>query len=73
MIVQPTTLVDPTRALEGEGSADEEAAKIFVNADAWLNHPHALLGGRTPQKCIDDGDEYLVRDLLRQIRFIGHS
>ena len=67
------TSINPRAKLEGEDSPEKEAAKLFENPDEWLSHPHPLLGGRTPRDCVKQGDEYAVRNLLRQIRFVGQS
>lgn len=32
-----------------------------------------MLGGRSPQQCVDAGDEQAVWDLLRNIKYIGQT
>jgi uncharacterized protein (DUF2384 family) len=71
-VVQARRL-DPTERLPGEGSLLDEARKIFADADQWMHTAHPLLGGRTPQDCIDGGDEQLVWDLLRNIKHVGQT
>jgi hypothetical protein len=65
--------VDPTQLLDGEGSLAEEAKKIFADPDQWMQQRHPMLGGRSPQECIDASDEQPVRDLLRSIKYIGQT
>jgi len=65
--------VDPTGRLAGEGSLPEEAKQIFADPDEWMRREHPMLGGRTPQECIDTGDEQSVWDLLRNIKYIGQT
>ncbi|MEI9989546.1 MAG: antitoxin Xre/MbcA/ParS toxin-binding domain-containing protein [Rhizomicrobium sp.] len=64
---------DPASPLPGEGSVLEEVARIFDNPNEWLMQEHPLLGGRSPQDCIDADDGQAVRDLLRGIVFVGQS
>ena len=42
-------------------------------ADEWLTERHPSLGGRSPQDCIDEGDDRAVRDLLRRILFAPYA
>ena len=37
----------------------------------WLETPHRMLSGRTPERAIDDGDFEAVEDLLYSILCIG--
>jgi uncharacterized protein (DUF2384 family) len=66
-------MLDPKQRLEHEGSLIDEVKTIFSNAEGWLNQPHPMLGGRKPQECVDDGEEQLVWDLLRGIKFVGQT
>ncbi len=65
--------VDPAERLPGEGSLTDEAGKIFADPDEWMHREHPMLGGRTPQECIDAGEEQSVWDLLRTIKYIGQT
>jgi hypothetical protein len=65
--------VDPAERLPGEGSLADEAGQIFDNPDEWMRREHPMLGARSPQQCIDDGDEQLVWGLLRNIKYIGFT
>jgi hypothetical protein len=65
--------VDPTQPLEGEGTLAEEVKSIFADPDKWMQQEHPMLGGRSPQQCINDGDEQLVWNLLRSIKYIGQT
>jgi hypothetical protein len=47
--------VNPPQPLDDEGSPTEEAKKIF--AEVWMQQKHPMLGGRSPQECINNGDE----------------
>ena len=64
---------DPAERLPGEGSLADEASQIFADPDEWLRREHPMLGGRSPQECIDAGDEQAVWDLLRNIKYIGQT
>ena len=63
--------VDPAERLPGEGSLADEAGQIFDNPDEWMRREHPMLGARSPEQCIADGDEQLIWDLLRNIKYIG--
>lgn len=65
--------VDPTRRLPGEGSLADEAGQIFADPDEWMRREHPMLGGRTPQQCVDAGEQQAVWDLLRNIKYIGQT
>lgn len=65
--------VDPAGLLLGEGSIRNEAGEIFADPGAWMHQEHAMLAGRSPQECVDAGDEQAVRDLLRTIRYVGQT
>ncbi len=64
---------DPLTPLPDEQSILQEAGKIFSNVPEWLTQQHPMLGGRTPEECLDAGDEQSVRDLLRSIKFVGQT
>ena len=51
----------------------KEASKFFKNVDKWLATENSNLAGRTPNEVIGSGDEAIVRDLLRRIKYIGVS
>lgn len=61
---------DPQELLPGEGSIREEAEKVFSNPILWMNRPHPMLDGRTPQQCVDEEDEQPVRDLIRRVKYV---
>ncbi len=65
--------IDPTDRLPGEGSVRDEAGEIFADPGAWMNQKHPMLAGRSPQECIDGGDEQAVWDLLRTIKYVGQT
>lgn len=65
--------IDPTRQLSGEGSLSDEAGQIFADPDEWMHREHPMLGGRTPQQCVDAGQEQAVWDLLRTIKYVGQT
>lgn len=65
--------VDPTERLPGESSLPDEARQIFADPDQWMHREHPMLGGRSPQQCVDAGDEQAVWDLLRNIKYIGQT
>jgi len=64
---------DPSNPLPDERGVSEEAAETFADPTNWLNTQHPMLGGRSPSECIRDGDEQLVRDLLRRIKLVGQT
>jgi len=49
--------VNPPQPLDDEGSPTEEAKKIFADPEVWMQQKHPMLGGRSPQECINNGDE----------------
>ena len=49
----------------------EEVKRVVADPDLWLDTPHELLGGRTPNEVIAQGDPQQVRDLLRAIKYGG--
>lgn len=63
--------VDPARRFSDEGSLADEASQIFADPDEWMHRKHPMLAGRSPQECVDAGDEQAVWDLLRSIKYIG--
>ena len=64
---------DPPQPLDEEESLAEEIKKVFADPDVWLQQKHPMLGGRSPQESINDGDGQLVWDLLRNIKYIGST
>jgi Protein of unknown function (DUF2384) len=65
--------VDPAGRLPGEGSVSDAAGEIFADPNGWMSQEHPMLAGRSPQECIDAGDEQAVWDLLRTIRYVGQT
>jgi hypothetical protein len=65
--------IDATERLPGEHSILDEAREIFADPDKWIQQEHPMLGGRSPQKCIDAGGEQLVWDLLRSIKYVDQT
>lgn len=65
--------IDPAGRLPGEGSLADEAGQVFADPDDWMRRAHPMLGGRSPQECIDAGDQQAVWDLLRNIKYIGQT
>jgi Protein of unknown function (DUF2384) len=47
----------------------EEMKRVVADPDLWLDTPHELLGGRTLNEVIAQGDAQRVRDLLRTIKY----
>lgn len=47
----------------------EEVKRLVADPDLWLDTPHELLGGQTPNEVIMQGDPQRVRDLLRAIKY----
>ena len=47
----------------------EEVKRLVADPELWLDTPHELLGGRTPNEVITQGDPQHVRDLLRAIKY----
>ena len=50
-----------------------EAAKIFDDADLWFDTPHADLGGLSPRAAVRQGRDPSVRNVLRNLKYIGMS
>lgn len=65
--------VDPGARLPGEGSIRDTAGEIFADPSGWMHEKHAMLAGRSPQECIDAGDEEAVWNLLRSIKYVGQT
>jgi hypothetical protein len=64
---------DPKDLLPGEMDIRSEAAKIFAEPDEWMRRKHPMLGGRSPDECLEAKDEQPVRDLLRTIIHVGQT
>ena len=47
----------------------EEVKRLVADPELWLDTPHELLGGQTPNEVIMQGDPQRVRDLLRAIKY----
>ena len=47
----------------------EEVKLLVAEPNLWLDTPHQLLGGKTPNEVIAQGDTQRVRDLLRAIKY----
>ena len=47
----------------------QEAAALIADAAQWLALPNDQLGGLKPQDLIGTAREYLLRDLLRAIKY----
>jgi uncharacterized protein (DUF2384 family) len=75
MNVRPANLdhIAPCEFLPDERDILQDATEIFADPHAWLMQEHPMLGGRSPQQCLDAQDEQPVRDLLRRIRYIGQT
>lgn len=65
--------IDPAGRLPGERGLEDEASEIFADPDEWMQRKHPMLGGRSPQECVDGGDEQAVWDLLRNIKYTGQT
>ena len=65
--------IDPGGRLPGEGSIRDAAGEIFADPSGWMHQKHPMLAGRSPQECIDAGEEQAVWDLLRSIKYIGQT
>jgi uncharacterized protein (DUF2384 family) len=61
------------KSLPGEKDIEGEAADMFANAEQWMTQKHPLLGGRSPRECVAAGDAQSVRDLLRNLKFVGQT
>jgi hypothetical protein len=51
----------------------QEICENLPNGSEWLNTPHALLGGQTPEQRLLTGDYDAVRNLFESILYIGMS
>ena len=51
----------------------QEICEKLPNGSEWLNTPHELLGGQTPEQRLIAGDYEAVRNLFESILFIGIS
>ena len=49
----------------------QEICEKLPNASEWLNTPHALLAGQTPEQMLIAGDFEAVRNLFESILYIG--
>lgn len=65
--------LDPTDRLLGEQHLQDEVQQIFAEPGEWMHQEHPLLGGRTPSECVDAGDEQLVWDLVRNIKYVAQT
>lgn len=67
MTASPLLLVEPSEQLRLEIFRD------LPNPRSWLETPHDLLGGATPEQKIQAGELEEVRNLLYSILYIGIS
>jgi hypothetical protein len=51
----------------------QEVCEKLPNGSEWLNTPHALLRGETPEQRLISGDYDAVRNLFESILYIGIS
>jgi uncharacterized protein (DUF2384 family) len=65
--------VDPATRFPSEAGLVDEASTIFADPDDWMHRQHPMLAGRSPQECVDAGDEQAVWDLLRNIKYVGQT
>ncbi len=65
--------INPADRFPNEASLEREVAKIFENPNEWMNQDHPLLGGRSPQACVNANDDQPVWDLVRQIQYVGQT
>jgi hypothetical protein len=49
----------------------EDVADLVAEPDAWLDTPHPMLAYRKPRDLIGTDQEWMLRDLLRQIKYVG--
>lgn len=47
----------------------EEVKRLIAEPHLWLDTPHELLGGKTPNEVMEEGGTQRVRDLLRAIKY----
>ncbi len=65
--------LDPADPLPDERSLEDEAREIFDEPDERMKQRNVNLAGRSPQDCINQGDEQPVRDLLRRIKYVPYA
>lgn len=65
--------IDPADRLPGEKDLGSEIEDLFKDPQAWMQKPHEMLGGRTPEQCIANNDEQAIWDLIRNIKFVGST
>ena len=58
------TLHDP----DGLVDIRELVAEVVDQPDAWLDHPHPLLGGMAPRELIGTDREGILRNLVESIK-----
>ena len=66
--------VQPIMKRKEQAQAEALRARIIKelpDAVTWLNTPHLLLSGRTPEQALHDGDVAAVDHLLASILYIG--
>jgi uncharacterized protein (DUF2384 family) len=51
----------------------QEISEKLPNGSEWLNTPHQLLGGKTPEQRLIAGDYGVVRNLFESILYVGIS
>ena len=51
----------------------EEICEKLPSGRDWLNTPHALLAGKSPEQLLTEGDYDSVHNLLHSILYIGIS
>jgi hypothetical protein len=49
----------------------EEIINELPDGEEWLETPHLMLSGRTPEQAISDGDLDAVQNLLYSILYVG--
>jgi hypothetical protein len=68
--VSPNASRKPFRLLEDESpNILDDIQKVIPDPEAWLDAPHALLGGAKPRDLIGTEREREVRSLLRGIKY----
>ncbi len=55
------------------GQLRQEISEALPNGSEWLNTPHPLLAGETPEQRLIAGDYDAVRNLFYSILYIGIS
>lgn len=55
------------------GQLRQEICEKLTNGSEWLNTPHELLAGDTPEQRLIAGDYEAVRNLVESILYIGIS